>query len=516
MPDVSLRELSKTFATVRAVDRVSVDFHAGKIHALLGENGAGKSTLMHLLSGLYRPDAGEICIAGQPRVFASPRAARAAGIAMVHQHFMLVPTLTVAENILFALPGSGRDVVRRNALAHRVQELATQYGIAVEDPNALVATLSVGSQQRVEILKALAADARVLILDEPTAVLTPDEVESLFHTLRNLKHAGYLILLITHKIPEVLAISDRLSVLRRGRLVATRETSSCSAEELAGLMIGDALSSSSSSSSIQQTTAAFSGRTSGHPGSSLLALENVWVQNDSGRMALRHVSFRVKPGEVVGIAGVDGNGQTELVAVLIGLRAPAQGTMRLRDQPVTAPTPAGLRAAGVSLIPQDRRQEGLALTLAIEENLLLSTHLLETLTPGCLLPPSVVRRFATEQIARFTIRTPFPTQLVSALSGGNQQRVVIARELASDPEIIVAANPSRGLDVGATRYVHQVLLERCRRGAGVVLISTDLDEVLALSNRVYTLYQGQLLGPVEPIAGRAELGRMMTGAWVPP
>jgi simple sugar transport system ATP-binding protein len=513
MPDVFLRELSKTFATVRAVDRVSVDFHAGEIHALLGENGAGKSTLMHLLSGLYRPDAGEIRIDGQPRVFASPRAARAAGIAMVHQHFMLVPTLTVAENILFALPGSGRDVVRRAVLTQRIEELATQYGIAIEDPNALVATLPVGSQQRVEILKALAADARVLILDEPTAVLTPDEVESLFHTLRNLKHAGYLILLITHKIPEVLAISDRLSVLRRGRLVATRETSSCSAEELAGLMIGDALSSSSS---IQQTTAAFSGRTSGHPGSSLLALKNVWVQNDSGRTALRNVSFHLKPGEVVGIAGVDGNGQTELVAVLIGLRAPAQGTLRLRDQPVTTPTPAGLRAAGVSLIPQDRRQEGLALTLAIEENLLLSTHLLETLTPGFLLPPDAVRRFATEQITRFTIQTPFPTQLVSALSGGNQQRVVIARELASDPEIIVAANPSRGLDVGATRYVHQVLLERCRRGAGVVLISTDLDEVLALSTRVYTLYQGQLLGPVEPIAGRAELGRMMTGAWVPP
>src|SRR5712692_2459887 len=511
MPDVFLRELSKTFATVRAVDRVSVDFHAGEIHALLGENGAGKSTLMHLLSGLYRPDAGAIRIDGQPRVFASPRAARAAGIAMVHQHFMLVPTLTVAENILFALPGSGRDVVRRAVLTQRIEELATQYGIAIEDPNALVATLPVGSQQKVEILKALAADARILILDEPTAVLTPDEVESLFHTLRNLKRAKYLILLITHKIPEVLAISDRLSVLRRGRLVATKETSSCSAEELASLMIGDALPSS-----MPQATAAFSGRTSGHPESSLLALENVWVQNASNRTTLRNVSFRVKPGEVVGIAGVDGNGQTELVALLIGLRAPAQGTLRLRDQPVTTPTPAGLRAAGVSLIPQDRRQEGLALSLAIEENLLLNTHLLETLTPGCLLPPRVVRRFATEQIARFTIRTPFPTQLVSALSGGNQQRVVIARELASDPEVIVAANPSRGLDVGATRYVHQVLLERCRRGAGVVLISTDLDEVLALSNRVYTLYQGQLLGPIEPTAGRAELGRMMTGAWVPP
>jgi general nucleoside transport system ATP-binding protein len=512
MPDVSLRELSKTFSTVRAVDRVSVDFYAGEIHALLGENGAGKSTLMHLLSGLYRPDAGEIRIAGQPRTFASPRAAHAAGIAMVHQHFMLVPTLTVAENILFALPGSGCDMVRHNVLAQRVRALATQYGIAIEDPNALVATLPVGSQQRVEILKALAAAARVLILDEPTAVLTPDEVESLFHTLRTLKRAGYLILLITHKIPEVLAISDRLSVLRRGRLVATKETSSCSAEELASLMIGDALPSFS----MPQTTAAFSGRTSRHPESSLLALENVWVQNASNRTTLRNVSFRVKPGEVVGIAGVDGNGQTELVALLIGLRAPAQGTLRLRDQPVTTPTPAGLRAAGVSLIPQDRRQEGLALSLAIEENLLLSTHLLETLTPGCLLPPRVVRRFATEQIARFAIRTPFPTQLASALSGGNQQRVVIARELASDPEIIVAANPSRGLDVGATRYVHQMLRECCQRGAGVVLISTDLDEVLALSNRVYTLYQGQLLGPVEPAVGRAQIGRMMTGAWVPP
>jgi general nucleoside transport system ATP-binding protein len=512
MPVVSVREISKTFSTVSAVDRVSADFYPGEIHALLGENGAGKSTLMHLLSGLYRPDSGEIRIDGQPRVFTSPRAARAAGIAMVHQHFMLVPTLTVAENILFALPGSSHDVVRRNVLAQHVRELAGQYSIAIEDPNALVATLPVGSQQRVEILKALAATARVLILDEPTAVLTPDEVESLFHTLHNLKRAGYLILLITHKIPEVLAISDRLSVLRRGQLVATRETSSCSTEELANLMIGEPLPHPS----LQQATSGPLGSMNRQSGSSLLALENVWVQTDSGRTMLRNVSFQVNQGEVVGIAGVDGNGQSELVALLIGLRAPAQGTMRLRDQRITAPTPARLRAAGVSLIPQDRRQEGLALTLAIEENLLLSTHLLDTLTPGFLLPPRLVRHFATEQIARFSIRTPFPTQLVSALSGGNQQRVVVARELAFDPQLIVAANPSRGLDVGATRYVHQVLLERCQRGAGVVLISTDLDEVLALSNRIYTLYQGQLLGPVEPAAGRAQLGRMMTGAWVPP
>ncbi|HEV8712173.1 MAG TPA: ABC transporter ATP-binding protein [Candidatus Binatia bacterium] len=512
MPVVAVREISKTFSTVRAVDRVSAEFYPGEIHALLGENGAGKSTLMHLLAGLYRPDAGEIRIDGQTRVFSSPRAARAAGIAMVHQHFMLVPPLTVAENILFALPGSRWDVVRRNQLAEQVQALAGQYGITVEDPHALVSLLPVGAQQRVEILKALAANARVLILDEPTAVLTPHEVESLFHTLRDLKRAGYLILLITHKIPEVLAISDRLSVLRHGKLVATRETSSCSAEELASLMIGEILSHSV----LPWASAGRRGSGSKQSASPLLALENVCVHGEGGRMRLRHVSLQVNRGEVIGIAGVDGNGQTELVAVLIGLRVPDQGTLWLRGQQLIAPTPASLRAAGVSLIPQDRRQEGLALSLTIEENLLLSTHLLETLTPGFLLPPSTVRRFATEQVDRFTIHAPSPTQPVSALSGGNQQRVVIARELAFDPQLIVAANPSRGLDVGATHYVHQVLRERCQRGAGVVLISTDLDEVLALSDRVYTLYHGHLSGPIEPTAGRAQIGRMMTGAWVPP
>jgi simple sugar transport system ATP-binding protein len=511
MPAVAVRALSKTFSTVRAVDQVSADFYPGEIHAILGENGAGKSTLMHLLAGLYRPDSGEIRIDGQPRVFTSPRAARAAGIAMVHQHFMLVPTLTVAENILFALPGRGYEIVHRRRVAQQVQELAIHYGLALEDVNALVSTLSVGSQQRVEILKALAVNAQVLILDEPTAVLTPHEVDSLFTTLRTLKRAGYLILLITHKIPEVLAISDRLSVLRQGQLIATRETNSCTADELATLMVGE----SASPPLPQLGMSASSAPVSEPSASPLLIVENVSARTGSVSTGLRHISFRVNHGEVVGIAGVDGNGQTELVALLIGLLPPDQGTLWFRNHQVTAPTPATLRTAGVSLIPQDRRQEGLALPLTIEENLLLSTHLLDTLTPGRLLPPRAVRRFATEQIARFSIRTPFPTQLVSTLSGGNQQRVVIARELAFDPHLIVAANPTRGLDVGATRYVQQVLLERCEHGAGVVLISTDLDEVLALSNRIYTLYQGQLLGPVAPTVGRAQIGRMMTGACVP-
>ena len=511
MPEVSVREISKAFPGVRAVDRVSVDFHGGEIHALLGENGAGKSTLMQLLSGLYRPDAGEIRLDGRPHVILSPRAALAAGIAMVHQHFMLVPTLTVAENILLALPGRSLDVVHRDVLAQRVRELAAQYDIAVADPGASVATLSVGAQQRVEILKALAGEARVLILDEPTAVLTPAEVESLFRTLQRLKHDGYLIVLITHKIPEVLAVSDRLSVLRRGQLVATKETASCTADELASLMIGETLAPPL----LQAAPSACPGNAARQPGPSLLTVEKVWVHNERGGVALREVSFTLCAGEVVGIVGVDGNGQSELAELLIGLRVPVRGTVRLREQPVTARTPASLRAAGVSLIPQDRRQEGLALTLTIEENFLLNAHLLATLAPGCLLPPGTVRRFAEQQTARFAIRTPSPTQPVSALSGGNQQRVVIARELAYSPEIIVAANPSRGLDVGAARYVHHTLLERCRRGAGVVLISTDLDEVLTLSQRVYALYQGQLLGPVEPTAGREQLGRMMTGAWAP-
>ena len=506
-----MREISKAFPGVRAVDRVSVDFHGGEIHALLGENGAGKSTLMHLLSGLYRPDAGEIQLDGRPHVFLSPRAALAAGIAMVHQHFMLVPTLTVAENILLALPGRSLDVVRRDVLAQRVRELAAQYGIAVADPGAPVATLSVGAQQRVEILKALAGEARVLILDEPTAVLTPAEVESLFRTLQRLKHDGYLIVLITHKIPEVLAVSDRLSVLRRGQLVATKETASCTADELASLMIGETLAPPL----LQAAPGSCPGTAARQPGPSLLTVEKVWVHNERGGVALREVSFTLCAGEVVGIVGVDGNGQSELAELLIGLRVPVRGTVRLREQPVTARTPASLRAAGVSLIPQDRRQEGLALTLSIEENFLLNAHLLATLTPGYLLPPGTVRRFAEQQTARFAIRTPSPTQPVSALSGGNQQRVVIARELAYNPQIIVAANPSRGLDVGAARSVHHALLERCRRGAGMVLISTDLDEVLTLSQRVYALYQGQLLGRVEPTAGREQLGRMMTGAWAP-
>lgn len=509
MPDVSLREISKAFLDVQALDRVSVDFQAGEIHALLGENGAGKSTLMHLLSGLYRPDTGEIRIDGRPHTFSSPRAALAAGIAMVHQHFMLVPTFTVAENIFLALPGRARDLVRRHTLGRYVQDLAAHYRLTDIEPHARVATLSVGAQQRVEILKALAGQVRILILDEPTAVLTPTEVEALFHTLQRLKHEGYLIILITHKIPEALAISDRISILRRGRLLTTRETLSCTANELAGLLIGDA-----STPLPPKTTADTASRdATQQPTVPLLTLENLTIQDEAGRRRLDGISLSVHAGEVIGIAGVAGNGQSELAELLIGVRAPQQGLMRFQQQPVHTSPPHYLRARGVSLIPQDRQQEGLALSLSIAENLILNTHLLATLTPGMFLPPNTVQRFAQERITRFGIHTHSPAQPVSTLSGGNQQRVVIARELAAAPQLIVAVNPSRGLDINATHYVHQALLQQCYRGAGVVLISTDLDEVLALSHRVYVLYQGRLLGPVAPTASREVFGRMMTGTW---
>jgi simple sugar transport system ATP-binding protein len=508
MQQVSLRDITKSFPHTRAVDQVSITFRAGEIHAILGENGAGKSTLMHILSGLYRPDAGAIFIDNQPQTFSSPRAALAAGIAMVHQHFMLVPSLSVAENVFLALPRRSPLLVRRHLLSQHIRQLANRYRIPIDSPDVPVSTLSIGAQQRVEILKALASEARCLILDEPTAVLTPAEVEDLFRTLQGLKQEGYLIILITHKIPEVLACSDQLSVLRHGRLVTTLPTATCTAEQLARCMIGDAplppLRRSLPQLPPQESS----------PSPPLLTFENVWSHPLHNRVTLHDISFTLQAGEVMGIAGVDGNGQTELTELLIGLQTPARGTVRLAGQPLVTYTPAVLRTAGVCLIPQDRQREGLALSFTVAENLLLNVSCLAVVAPGFWLAPRAVQRFAARQITRFGITPPSPTQPVSTLSGGNQQRVVIARELAYNARVIIAVHPSRGLDISASRYVHDELLACCSRGAGIILISTDLDEVLTLSHRIYILYQGRLLGPIEPTASREHIGRMMTGTWM--
>ena len=509
MQEVSLRELTKTFSAIRAVDNVTLNFHAGEIHAILGENGAGKSTLMHLLSGLYRPDSGEIRIDGHLQMFSSPRVARAAGIAMVHQHFMLVPPLTIAENVLLALPGRGSERIKAIDLARRVTALASQYGLVLEDLNEPVATLPVGIQQRVEILKALATNARVLILDEPTAVLSPNEVENLFASLRNLKQNGYLILLVTHKIPEVLAVSDRLSILRGGKLITTKETSSCSPTDLASLMVEASTSSLPYPSS---SKACLTSRQLVSP-SPLLTLQNVSVSTPQGRTALRRVSFTLHHGEILGFAGVDGNGQGELAEVLIGLRTPLAGTFHLKGRRLSKPTPAELRAAGVALIPQDRRREGLAMNLSVADNLLLNASLLSRLTTGMTLPARSVRSFVEKCIKQFAIMPPAPDQPVATLSGGNQQRIVLARELSTTPQVLIAVNPTRGLDISATRYIHQQLQKSRTEGSGIILISTDLDEILSLSDHIYVLYQGQLLGPVPPTTSRITLGQMMGGVW---
>lgn len=509
MPEVSLWGLTKTFSGVRAVDRITVDFHAGEIHAVLGENGAGKSTLMHLLSGLYQPDAGVIYLNDRPQIFSSPRSARAAGIAMVHQHFMLVPTLTIAENVILALPGNVTARIKKSQTLEEIAALAKQYGISFEDFNARVSTLPVGVQQRVEILKSLATRARILILDEPTAVLTPLEVSILFDSLRKLKQDGYLILLITHKIPEVLAISDRLSILRRGQLITTRETKTCTSHDLVSLMMEER-ESSPTPLLMPEAHLRIPSAESPSP-SPLLTVQHVSTTAESGGKPLRKISFTLHAQEIIGIAGVDGNGQLELAEILMGLRMPQEGSLQLNGQPITDPTPEKLRAAGIAIIPQDRRREGLAPSMSIAENLLLNTTLLCRLRPKGILRPATVRRLAQEHIERFSITPPLPDYPVAALSGGNQQRVVLARELSTHPRVIIAANPSRGLDLGATRYVHRQLQTHRMQGTGIILISTDLDEVLSLSNRVYVLYQGALLGPVPPTTSRENLGAMMSG-----
>lgn len=505
-PVLSARELCKVFAGVPAVDRVSINFQAGQIHAVLGENGAGKSTLMHLLSGLYRPDAGAILLNGQRVAFSSPRAALAAGIAMVHQHFMLVPSLSTAENVLLALPGNRWQRIHRQQLIHDIQTLARRYGLTMDAVDSPVASLSVGAQQRVEILKALASSARVLILDEPTAVLTPVEVENLFGILRGLKLEGYCLIVITHKIPEVLALADRLTILRRGRLVTTREVADCTPSELAALMIGD---SPTVVPAVTPPNAAFVTQPSAP--APTLTLDQVSTSPPPARVALHNISFTAYSGDIIGIAGVDGNGQAELAELLLGLLSPTQGEIYIQGHRMRARTPAQFRAAGVALIPHDRRHEGLALSLSIEENLLLNSQVLATFTPGRRFAPQRMRDFAEQQMTRFQIRAVSPAHPVAVLSGGNQQRVVIARELAQAPTVLIAANPSRGLDVGATSYVHQTLRDHAQRGASVLLISTDLDEIITLSTRVYALYQGRLVGPVPAISDRSTIGQMMTG-----
>jgi simple sugar transport system ATP-binding protein len=497
--------ITKRFPGVVANERVDFDAAAGEVHALLGENGAGKSTLSNILTGLYRPDEGEILLYGEPVHFHSPRDALDAGIGMVHQHFRLVPPFTVAENVVL---GDHRDAGRtfrlhRGAIERRVAELSERYGLRV-DPRAKVWQLSVGEQQRVEVLKALYREARILIMDEPTAVLTPQEADALFETLRGMAADGRTVIFISHKLHEVKAVADRVTVLRGGRTIGTVDGAGATPRSLAALMVGRELAEAPERESARI------------PGETALALDGLRVDGDRGTPAVRGVSLAVRAGEVVAIAGVAGNGQRELAEAIAGMRHPTAGGVAVAGRPVRAGDPRAAIAAGIAYVPEDRLGTGVAPSLSIETNLALKSYRVPPDSRGPLLRLRAIRDRAVELISRYRIAAPGPTVPARLLSGGNLQKVVLAREFESRPRVLVAAAPTRGLDVGAIETVHAYLRDAASVGVAVLLISEDLDEILALADRVAVMYEGQVLGELAAVgADVEEIGLLMAGGHDP-
>ncbi|ADU51429.1 nucleoside ABC transporter ATP-binding protein [Thermaerobacter marianensis DSM 12885] len=498
------RHITKRFPGLVANDDVSFAVRRGEIHAVVGENGAGKSTLMKILAGLYEPDAGEIRLEGRPVRLRGPRHAAQLGIGMVHQHFMLVPRFTVIENVVLGSePGSAGRLDLAAARA-RVEELARRYRLEV-DPDARVADLSVGQQQRVEILKVLYRGAQVLILDEPTAVLVPQEVEQLFRHLEELRQQGKTVLFISHKLDEVLAIADRITVLRRGRVVGTVAARQATKAQLAEMMVGRPV--------------LFRLDRPEPPAlddpAPLLALEEVTCL-EGGRAVIDGVSLVVRPGEIYAIAGVEGNGQAELLQVVTGLRPVTRGRVRLFGEDAAAWSVARRRAAGMAVIPEDRHRQALVLPMTVWENAMLGSHRDPGWRRGPFYRLAALRRRVAAQIGRYDVRTPSLDVPVAALSGGNQQKLILARELERDPRLIVAAQPTRGLDVGAIEFVWSQLLAARARGLGVLLISADLEEILALADRIGVLARGRLVGELPRDEATPErLGRLMLAGGEP-
>ncbi len=499
VPLLCVRGIEKRFGTVRALAGVDLDFHASSIHVVLGENGAGKSTLMRVLAGVERPDAGTIVLDGQPLTLGSPRAARNAGIGMVHQHFTLVEALTVAENLALSLPHLSRWRFDAGAVATAAAQLAQRIGLDLGPPATVVSQLPLGARQRLEILKALGGAGRVLILDEPTAVLTPQEVRQLFAMLRHLRDRGCLVVFITHKLREVQEVASQVTIMRRGRVVSTHAAAEISESEMAERMLGDVLPRRQ-----RRSTAAAVAPV-------VLRVEQLCARDPGDVTALVDVSFEVRAGEVLGVAGVDGNGQRELFEVLVGARRPSSGTVCVGGKPVSAFTPGAALAAGIGHIPPDRHRDGLVLPMTVQENFLLSRIILDRLSRRGLLRPSAARRFASQLARRYAVQFASLDAPVRSLSGGNQQRVVVARELAHGPKVLIAVNPTRGLDLNASAAVADAVVDVGRRGGAVVLISTDLDEVLDLSDRVRVLSRGRLSPALEPPVDLVRLGLLMAG-----
>jgi len=495
---VEMRGIVKRFPGVLANDHVDFDLRHGEVHALLGENGAGKSTLMNVLAGLYKPEEGAILVHGQRVSFNSPRDAIAAGLGMVHQHFMLVPSQTVTENIVLGL-NDPRFVLRLPELDKRVLALQEQYGLKV-DPKAKIWQLSVGEQQRVEILKMLYRGARVLIMDEPTAVLTPQEVQELFTTLRSMVASGHSIVFISHKLDEVLAIANRVTVLRHGKVTAaSRSTAGVTKRDLAQLMVGREVVFTVQKEKIS-------------PGPAALSVENVSAENNRGLPALRGISLQVRAGEIVGVAGVAGNGQNELAQVITGMRKCAAGRVLINDEEVSNRPPRHAISRDVAYVPEDRTGVGSSPGLSLADNLIMKNYRQPPVANGWVLNRPVIRERAHGLRLEYDIAAPSIDTQVRLLSGGNLQKAILAREMSCRPKVIIAVQPTRGLDVGAIEAVQQVLLQERARGTAILLISEELEELLSLSDRILGIYEGQIMGEVRAAeATLDELGLMMAG-----
>ena len=496
-PALELRGITKRFGPVVANDRIDFDLRQGEVHALLGENGAGKSTLMSILYGLYSPDQGEIRVNGEPVEVTSPSRAIDLGIGMVHQHFMLVPVMTVTENIVLGEEPTRGVLLDVREGARKVKELSDRYGLAV-DPDAVIEQVSVGMQQRVEILKTLYRDARILILDEPTAVLTAQETQELFGVLRALKEDGVSIVFISHKLNEVLEISDRVTVLRRGEKVDTVPTEGATEASLARLMVGrDVLLR------VEKASA--------KPGEPMLEVEDLHVRDRRGLEAVKGVSLTVRGGEVVALAGVDGNGQLELVQAIAGVVVPESGRVSVGGQDVTGHGVRDTTEAGLAHIPEDRQLCGLVLDFTLAENLALREYRHPPISSHGVLSIRGMTERARELLKEYDVRGGEPGTLASSLSGGNQQKVAVAREVASNPKLLIAHQPTRGLDVGAIEFVHGRLLQERDQGRGILLVSLEFEEIRALADRIVVIYEGEIVAEFPPDVSEEDLGVAMTG-----
>ncbi|TCL71993.1 ABC transporter ATP-binding protein [Rhizobium sp. BK251] len=496
-PAIELVGIDKKFGAVHANKNIDLTVAKGTIHGIIGENGAGKSTLMSIIYGFYHADSGEIRVNGAPVTIKDSQAAIGAGIGMVHQHFMLVDNFTVLENVMLGAEG-GALLARGVASARaELKRLETDYGLEV-DPDALIEELPVGLQQRVEILKAMYRGAEILILDEPTGVLTPAEADHLFRILGVLRDQGKTVILITHKLREIMAITDTVSVMRRGEMVATRKTSETTVEELAELMVG-------------RRVLLRVQKGEGHPGANVLSVRNLTVKDNRGVTMVDNVSFDVRAGEIVGIAGVAGNGQSELLEAIAGIRKPTSGEILFDGQSIDKADPARLRELGLAHIPEDRHHMGLVLKFEEYENAVLGYHREPQYSKGPLLDLEAIRKDAMEKIEKYDIRPPNPRLKTANFSGGNQQKIVVAREIERDPKMLIIGQPTRGVDIGAIEFIHRRIIDMRDAGKAILLVSVELDEIRALSDRILVMFAGHVVGEKTADAGEQTLGLMMAG-----